>query len=195
MHGVHALCTATERMLQTVKKTDVDLSFFENALTEKAPICGKKWEQVPRWAFPSGEFDVLCWLQNHTETFVMPMWKRCDDWIMRNMTAGLEGEEWQLTLDFIKTTQLAKRMVLHPRLRDVYPKVQKVAKMIAQLKACREKQGAIIADVEKLIYSTPRSKLNPDDMVKKSASLKECLQAVESYAVIKEVLNGLAQYL
>ena len=196
MHEVHALCTASERMLQTLKNTDVDFAFFDTKSEEVAPNCGKRWECVPRWAFPSEEFDVLCWLRSHVaKSFAMPVWKESDDWIVRNMTAGLEGDESQLTLDFIKTNQLAKRMVLESRLRDVYPKVQKVARMIAQLKACREKQSAIVADMEKLIYNTPRAKLDLKELAKKSECMKECLQAVESCEMIKDMLNGLAQNL
>jgi hypothetical protein len=193
MHEVHALCTASERMLQTLKNTEIDLSFFDPKSTEIASACGKRWKCVPRWAFPSEEFEVLCWLQQHGKNFAMPVWKDSDEWIVKNMTAGLEGEENQMALDLIKTNQLAKRMVLTLRLRRMYPKIQKVARMIAQLKRWSEKQSTIVADMEKLIYNTPRAKLNPKKLAEKSALMKGCLQAAESCATIRDELNGLTQ--
>ena len=195
MHEVHALCTASERMLQTLKKTEIDLSFFDPKSMENAPVCGKRWKCVPRWAFPSEEFEVLCWLQNHGKHFAMPVWKDSDEWILKNMTAGVEGEKNQMALDLIKTNQLAKRMVLTSRLRRVYPKIQKVARMIAQLKSWSEKQSTLVADMEKLIYNTPRAKLDPKELAEKSALMKECLQVAEYSATIRDMLNGLTQCL
>ena len=65
--------------------------------------------------------------------------------------------------------------------------------MIAQLKRWSEKQSTIVADMEKLIYNTPRAKLNPKKLAEKSALMKGCLHAAESCATIRDELNGLTQ--